>query len=99
MALRKPKNQDRRPREYLTEQEVQQLIRAAKQRGRHGHRDSTMILLAYRHGLRVSELVRLKWSQVDWATGRLHVVRCKQGVRSGRNPGKKDPNLLVYYVT
>jgi site-specific recombinase XerC len=54
---RKPRNQDARPREYLTADEVDRLMKAAKSTGRHGHRDATLILLAYRHGLRVSELV------------------------------------------
>ena len=80
--LRKPKNLDQREREHLTEQEVQQLIKAAKSMGRHAHRDSTMILLAYRHGLRVSELVRLKWLQVDLFQGKLYVHRRKNGVHS-----------------
>lgn len=44
-------------RPYLTPDEVERLATAARARGRHGHRDATMILLAYRHGLRVSELV------------------------------------------
>src|SRR5262249_39396436 len=54
---RKPRNHDVRPREYLTETEVESLIDAAASQGRHGHRDATMILLAFRHGLRVSELI------------------------------------------
>jgi len=81
-SLRKPKNNTRREREHLTEHEVEKLMRAAKQMGRHGHRDSTMILVAYRHGLRVSELVRLKWMQVDLFQGLLHVTRSKHGVSS-----------------
>src|SRR4051812_40645647 len=52
----KPRNRDVRPREYLSEAEVDQLCKAAQKRGRYGHRDATMILIAYRHGLRVSEL-------------------------------------------
>jgi type 1 fimbriae regulatory protein FimB/type 1 fimbriae regulatory protein FimE len=49
---------------------------------RYGHRDATMILLAYRHGLRVSELVGLRWEQVDLRTATLHVRRVKQGTPS-----------------
>lgn len=45
------KNTDYRSREYLTESEVEQLIDAAGRIGRHGHRDATIILLSYRHGL------------------------------------------------
>jgi type 1 fimbriae regulatory protein FimB/type 1 fimbriae regulatory protein FimE len=52
---------------------------AARKTGRHGHRDSTLILIAYRHGLRVSELVSLRWDQVDLNQGLLHVNRSKNG--------------------
>jgi hypothetical protein len=41
-----------RTRRYLTGREVEKLIEAARKHGRYGHRDATMILLAYRHGLR-----------------------------------------------
>jgi integrase len=61
-----------RTREYLTEREVERLIKAAAD-NRHGHRDATMILLAFRHGLRASELCSLRWEQVDLSHGRLHV--------------------------
>jgi len=81
-TLRKPKNNERREREHLTACEVDQLMKTAKAIGRHGHRDSTMILLAYRHGLRVSELVRLKWLQVDLFQGLLYVHRRKGGVHT-----------------
>ena len=78
---RKPKNTDVRPREYLTETEVERLMEAAAQ-GRHGHRDATMILLAFRHGLRVSELVALRWDMLDLDAGLLHVTRLKHGMAS-----------------
>jgi type 1 fimbriae regulatory protein FimE len=76
---RKPKNAEVRTREYLTPEEVDILRSAAKGIGRHGHRDATLILLAYRHGLRVSELVSLRWDQIDLKAGVLHVVRRKNG--------------------
>lgn len=50
--------------------------------GRHGHRDATLILLAYRHGLRVSELIALRWDQLDLMGGLLYVSRLKHGVPS-----------------
>lgn len=78
----KPKNCDRRTREYLLPNEVERLIKAAKQAGRHPHRDSTLILISYRHGLRVSELLSLRWEQVDLTQGTLHVNRLKHGVAS-----------------
>ena len=71
-------NADLRTREYLTEAEVERLMDAAKG-NRWGHRDATIILVGYRHGLRVSELMDLRWDQVDFATATLHVRRVKQG--------------------
>jgi type 1 fimbriae regulatory protein FimB/type 1 fimbriae regulatory protein FimE len=74
-------NKDLRTREHLTEAEVERLMKAAGG-NRYGHRDATMVLVAYRHGLRVSELVDLRWDQVDFRTGTLHVRRVKQGTPS-----------------
>ena len=56
-------NKAYRTREHLTEAEVERLLAAAKA-NRHGHRDATMILTAFRHGLRVAELIDLRWEQV-----------------------------------
>ena len=77
----RPKNADVRTREYLTDDEVQRLTEAAKA-NRHGHRDATMILVAYRHGLRASELTDLRWDQVEFTSATLHVRRVKQGTPS-----------------
>jgi type 1 fimbriae regulatory protein FimB/type 1 fimbriae regulatory protein FimE len=52
------RNSEVRPREYLTPAEVETLRKTARGRGRYGHRDATMILIAYCHGLRVSEACR-----------------------------------------
>lgn len=79
---RKPHNSSVRPREYLTAEEIQRLMRAARKIGRHGHRDATLILVSYRHALLVSETVALRWDQLDLSHGRLHVRRVKQGVAS-----------------
>ena len=77
MARRRP-NAELRSREHLTLDEVERLIAAAKQ-GRWGHRDATMLLVAYRHGLRASELTDLHWDQIDFSTANLHVRRAKKG--------------------
>jgi site-specific recombinase XerD len=74
---RKP-NSAYRKREHLTEAEVERLIEEAKA-NRWGHRDATMVLVAYRHGLRASELVDLRWDQIDFTTALLHVRRVKRG--------------------
>ena len=71
-------NADLRTREYLTPTEVERLLSATKG-NRWSHRDATMILVAYRHGLRASELTDLRWDQIDFATATLHVRRVKQG--------------------
>ncbi len=73
-------NLSRRKREYLTPDEIEKVLQAAGKVGRHGARDRTLVLLAYRHGLRVSELVSLRCDQVDLKAGQLHVSRLKNGI-------------------
>src|ERR1700716_208887 len=51
---------------WLAEAEIERLMANARKHGRYGHRDATMILLAYRHGLRASEIVSLTWNDIDW---------------------------------
>src|SRR5215831_10862315 len=75
-------NSSYRPREYLTETEVERLIETARKRGRNSARDAAAILLAYRHGLRAQELCSLRWSQIDLRNGRMHVNRAKGGIES-----------------
>jgi len=79
---RRTKNLDRRTREYLTPAEVEKLLQASSKVGRHGARDRTLIFLAYRHGLRVSELVSMRWEQIDFKAGLVHVARLKNGLAS-----------------
>src|SRR5215467_3662302 len=83
----------KRPREYLTETEVDKLIEAAKG-NRYGHRDATAILVAYRHGLRSSEVVGLRWDDVDFTTARLHVRRAKGGEAAVHPLGGKELRAL-----
>ena len=75
----KPRNSERRTREYLLPDEVDRLRKAAKTVGRHRTRDAAIILLMYRHGLRVGEVIDLRWEQFDLAQGLFHVRRLKQG--------------------
>ncbi len=67
-----------RPREHLTEREVEKLIETAKG-NRHGQRDAAMILICFRHGLRASELCELQWSDVEFESATLHLRRAKGG--------------------
>ena len=78
--LRRP-NSEFRSREHLTPTEVEKLIDAVKD-NRYGPRDSIMILVAYRHGLRASEVYDLRWEQIDWSAATLHVRRVKNGKAS-----------------
>ena len=80
MPSRRP-TADIRPREHLTEREVDQLIEAARG-NRWGQRDATMLLIAFRHGLRASELVGLQSSDVEFETAIIHLRRAKGGTTS-----------------
>lgn len=86
------------------------LVKPANSIGRHGHRDATMITLAYRHALRVSELIRLRWDQVDLKRGVLLVNRLKNGtpsshpirgpeIRALRRPQRDYPETPYIFVT
>ena len=77
MPKRKP-NSEYRSREHLVEHEIEALMKAAKS-NRHGPRDSTIILLMWRHGLRVSEACALQWADVSFGDATLNVRRSKGG--------------------
>ena len=81
-------NSEYRSREHLTRSEVERLIEAAKT-NRYRHRDATMLLVAYRHGPRASELCELEWSQVDFNGATLHVHRAKNG-KAASHPIRGD---------
>jgi integrase len=88
VGLRRPTNKEMRPREYLTKTEIALLIKTAKG-NRHGLRDSTMILVGYTHGLRVSELIGVQWTDVSFEDATLHIRRAKGGV-TGSHPLRGD---------
>ncbi len=73
------KNADVRAREYMTESEVEKLITTASKHEKSGLRDSLMIRIAFRHGLRAGELVGLQWDQIDLKKGTILVKRLKNG--------------------
>ena len=72
-------NAARRLREYLTEKEVDQLTETARKRGRYRHRDTTAILIDYRHALHVLEFCVLRWDSIDLESGLMRVRRLKNG--------------------
>jgi type 1 fimbriae regulatory protein FimB len=72
-------NEHERPhRDFLTQGETTTLLNSAKT-GRFGVRDYAMLLLAFRHGLRVSELVSVRTSDIDLNTGASGLSGCKMG--------------------
>src|SRR5262249_7216878 len=73
------KNTELRAREHLTPDEVERMIVAARGRWRYDTRDALLIMLAYRHGLRASELIAVRWDQIDFKAGTLHVNRLTHG--------------------
>ena len=78
---RRLSNSAYRTREYLTPEEIDRLLKATKG-NRHAHRDYCLILTCYRHSLRVSELVRLRWQDVDLHAGRMFIKRLKNSLDS-----------------
>ena len=82
----------------------------ARKHSRYGHRDATMILVTYRHGLRASEVCDLQWHQVELDQGCMHVRRAKNGtpsvhpirgdeIRALRKLGRENPNEAYVFVT
>src|SRR6266576_4910547 len=97
-------------RRYLTEREIERLMDCARKHGRYGDRDAIMILVAYRHGLRASEVCDLQWQQIELDQGRLHVRRAKRGtpsvhpirgdeIRALRKLRRENPNEAYVFVT
>jgi type 1 fimbriae regulatory protein FimB/type 1 fimbriae regulatory protein FimE len=95
---------------HLTPQEVDQLMAAAKETGRYGHRDATMVLIAFRHGLRNAEVCALRWWQVNLDAGTVEVHRLKGGsssthvlhgdeIRALRRLRREFPNSDHVFVT
>jgi integrase len=73
------KNTDYRVREYLTEDEIAKLLAVAG-KSRNANRDRLIVLMSFRHALRVKELVSLTQEHIDLKTASLHVSRAKNGV-------------------
>lgn len=86
-------NLERRPREYLRPDEVDRLIVAAKGSSA-PVRNHALVLTSYRHGLRVGEAVKLRWSQVDFERSQLHINRLKNG-KPGLHPVEGDELRLL----
>ena len=98
---RRRKNVESRSREYLTPTEVQQLLKGAAKSGRYGQRDKTLVMLTYRHALRVSEVVTLRWDQIDLQAGLKPVPPVPRSLPpSGSSPSYRCswPDLNALFV-
>jgi integrase len=73
------RNRDYWTREHLTQDELDRLF-AALERNRHGHRDYMVALVTFLHGLRVSELIDLRWDDIDWRKGTMQIRRLKGSI-------------------
>jgi integrase len=74
------RRKDTRPRKHLEPSEVDPLLKAARKSGRYRLRDEAAVLLAYRHGLRATELVSLQWSQIALKDATITIARAKGGM-------------------
>ena len=79
---------DSNSKNFLTESEIKKFLVAAR-KGRHGVRDFCLMLVAYRHGMRVSELIDIRLKDIDLETGRIFVRRVK-GSLSTHQPIEGD---------
>ncbi|WOD37338.1 tyrosine-type recombinase/integrase [Nodosilinea sp. E11] len=89
LPVRRGLNSDYRSREYLTLDEVTRLIEVAQGRGRHRVRDSALLLIMFRHGLRATEAAKMRWDAVMLAERRVVIHRLK-GSEPGNHPLQAD---------
>ena len=82
-----------RTRDYLLESEVDRIEKQAK-KGRNPKRDSLMVRMAFRHGLRVSELIDIRWSDIDFKQAAIHVRRLKGSMDSTHPIAREDLRAL-----
>lgn len=80
-------------KQTLSSQQVEQMVKVAM-RSRHGSRDAALILLAYQHGLKVSELINLKWEHIDFENKSLLVSRLKNGDETLQTLAEREIKLL-----
>ena len=91
---RRRPNAEMRSREYLTPNEVDKLIAAAKL-GRHGHRDATLVLVAFRHGLRAVEVADLEWAFLHPTDVQRRIATPSHTVQLCRKAGQRTASIAV----
>ena len=86
---RRKKNKESRAREHLLEDEVERLRKAAGKMGTWGPRNAALVLIGFRHGLRVSELLDVRWENIDLEERTIYVTRLKDS-KPGTHPMDRD---------
>ncbi|HEY9730876.1 MAG TPA: tyrosine-type recombinase/integrase [Drouetiella sp.] len=80
--VKRLKDSGAREREFLTDEEVERVIAAARRHEAFGLRNATMISFAYKHSLRATELLDLQWEQVNFDSKTVTVKRVKRGAEA-----------------
>ena len=73
-------NDELRGKRHLSPSEVDQICKVIHKKSRNPGRDELMVLMAFHHGFRVSELTNVKWQHIDMKSGQLSVRRMKNGI-------------------
>ena len=88
-------NDKLRGRRHLMPAEIEQLCQVIRKRSRYPDRDELMVWMAFHHGLRVSELVNLKWQHVNLKATQLAVKRLKNGIDTAHPIADKRELMLL----
>lgn len=83
--------------DYLTKSQIEALLKAAKD-SRNGVRDHLMILMLFRHGLRESELVNLRFNHLSLETARIKINRLKGGLSTEQPIAGDEMRALRRYL-
>ena len=89
------KNSLLRSREYFFPEEIEILLEATRTSPRYGHRNYTLVLISFRHGLRVREAHELRWAQIDFTLKKIHINRVKRGQPS-IHPLRSDEVIALH---
>jgi len=88
-------NDEQRGRRNLTHQEVELICKAIRAGSRYPDRDETMVLMAFHHGLRISELTNIKYQRINLKTQQVSVKRLKNGIDSLHPISSKREMMLL----
>ena len=84
-------------RKYLTKYEIEKLLESAN-KGMNAERNHCMILMAYRHGLRISELLSLTTADIDLHSKRIFIKRLKNGFSVSHPCTEKEIDVLLEWL-